>query len=410
MQLGVPPRAPLDGRLGRLGGGARGGATLRSRRFERRPARAPARQRRPALHVLVRRLLARVARPAAHAAELELVGPKLRPERPAADEVLLRHDVARAVDARVTRALVRLVPARVLVHHPWHASPRRHAVRALQPRTRRRREVTRPLRLLPHRALLERRPLRAQQLYALRQRRARRAAPLLEPLARGQVQRLVARDAAAQPRENRLRRHRVALVALEPAVLRRRSRRQLARAVAGAVHHACRPARVALALAGAEPRRRLRRGRHPLANVLEQRLRRVGRERGARARAPAPRRLPRCRRLRRAELDPVERALQPGEVGEQDEEGVEVLRHADQVKGVPHRLDGGAVVARERPHRRPAVAGERHRHAALAVVRAVPKAQRHALVDKVAVPREVLQQRVAQQRHQVAAAAGGAQL
>ena len=56
------------------------------------------------------------------------------------------------------------------------------------------------------------------------------------------------------------------------------------------------------------------------------------------------------------------------------------------------------------------MAGESHRHTRLAVEGAVPKAERHALIDEMVVPRDVGHERMAEQRDEIAPAAGAAQL
>jgi len=100
---------------------------------------------------------------------------------------------------------------------------------------------------------------------------------------------------------------------------------------------------------------------------------------------------------------------QPHQLGQQQHELVEELGDAHEVEESPQLLDGSVVARSEHGEVGPVVAREPHGEAGLAVGRVAPEAERHPVVHKVVVPREVLQKRVAQQRHQVAPAAGGAQ-
>ena len=72
---------------------------------------------------------------------------------------------------------------------------------------------------------------------------------------------------------------------------------------------------------------------------------------------------------------------------------------------MPHVTDGALVLRREWREVRPVVAREPEREARLAVGWIAPKAQRHPVVAEVVVPGEVVEERVAEQRHEVAAAA-----
>ena len=114
-------------------------------------------------------------------------------------------------------------------------------------------------------------------------------------------------------------------------------------------------------------------------------------------------------RDRRDDLLAVRRPLQAYEVGKLEDELVEHFCDADEVEGAPREGERGGVALSQRLEVRAVVTRHSHRHACLAVGRIVPEAERHAVVAEVVVPRQVLQQRVAQHRDEVAAAPGGAQ-
>ena len=88
-------------------------------------------------------------------------------------------------------------------------------------------------------------------------------------------------------------------------------------------------------------------------------------------------------------LAPVRDGRQTHQVGKHDDKLIKMLSHANKVKQSPHFGDGRVVVGSERMDGRTAMARESDHDTRLAIERAVPEAQRHALVHKVMVPRHV---------------------
>jgi len=78
---------------------------------------------------------------------------------------------------------------------------------------------------------------------------------------------------------------------------------------------------------------------------------------------------------------------------------------AHKVKCAPHEADGALVLSGERLEVWAVVACEAESEARLAVGRVAPEAERDAMVAKVVVPREVVEEGVAQQSDELAAAA-----